>query len=105
VRLLKSAPLLLSLAALASGAAAAAPPAEAGGKDVTITVVDDPEQLSEKVNRISLPADHDNAEAARDKDHGHDRPAEHGREAAENAKQDAKDAQQQDAHHGDRDGA
>ena len=44
-----------TLAALAAAPVAAGPPGEPGQKDVTITVVSDPDQLNEKVNRISLP--------------------------------------------------
>ena len=47
--------LLGTLAALAAAPVAAGPPGESVQKDVTITVVSDPEQLNEKVNRISLP--------------------------------------------------
>jgi hypothetical protein len=114
VRFVKSVLLFVSLATLESGAAAAAPP-DAGKKDVTITVVDDPDQLSEKVNTISLPAaDDDKSEAsakpgkeAENVDESSKSDAEDTRHDAGDkaqgdtgdSKQDASDAQQQDAQH------
>ena len=45
-----------TVAALGASPAALATPGDHDSKDVTITVVSEPEQLNEKVNRISLPA-------------------------------------------------
>lgn len=44
-----------ALAVCAAEPAGATPPVDTDPKDVTITVVNDPEQLNEKVNRINLP--------------------------------------------------
>jgi hypothetical protein len=102
MRFVKSLLWFVPLAALGSGVAPASA-ADADKKDVTITVVDDPDQLTEKVNTISLPAaddEHSEApakrgkEAARGKAAEHDTAAEHGKQAhdaAENANNDAED--------------
>jgi hypothetical protein len=55
MHVIKSVLLLGALAGLTAAPAGSAPPGDANPKDVTITVVNDPEQLNEKVNRISLP--------------------------------------------------
>jgi hypothetical protein len=91
MRLMLSALLFGSVALLGSGAAAAAPPADKSADksaaDVTITVVNDPGQLNEKVNLITLPAAND----------GKSKTAEHadqGKQADKtdgNAKHDAED--------------
>jgi hypothetical protein len=102
VRFVKSVLLFVALAMLESGVAAAGPPADAGNKDVTITVVDDPDQLNEKVNTLRLPADDENSQASAKpgKEARHGKPAgpdklpEHGKKtdtAAEGVKSDAED--------------
>ena len=52
---IRSVLLVGALAVCATEPARATPPGDTDPKDVTITVVNDPEQLNEKVNRISLP--------------------------------------------------
>lgn len=62
--------------------------------DVTITVIDDPAQLNERVNNISLPdSDVDDANTARHRNKNDAAPAdEKAKEAGESARQDAADA-------------
>jgi hypothetical protein len=55
MHVIKSVLLLGALAGLTAAPARSTPPGDTDPKDVTITVVTDPEQLNEKVNRISLP--------------------------------------------------
>jgi hypothetical protein len=122
---LSAAPLAVYLAVFGCCAAASASAADQRAADVTITVVEDPEQLKEKVNTIRLPdaddADED-SHAAQKSGHqnesdknSHNVGDQQGNEAAETnhdtgdkaqsaadaAKSDANDAQQQsaDSHH------
>jgi hypothetical protein len=70
----------------------AAPPK--GDVDVTITVIDDPAQLSERVNTISLPrSDGDDANAAKRRNKSDAaRADDKANEAGESARQDAANA-------------
>lgn len=121
IHVIKSVLLLAVLAGLASAPAGATPPGETDSNDVTITVVSDPEQLNEKVNRISLPPavdehartspkpekpadqgkeDHDAQESAAQKADGTQHDA--GNSAhndTEDAKQDVPEAPQQSPNH------
>src|SRR3981081_548411 len=65
---LSAAPLAVFLAVFACCAAASASAADQRAADVTITVVEDPEQLKEKVNTIRLP-DADDADDADEDSH------------------------------------
>jgi hypothetical protein len=55
MHVIKSVLMLGALAGLTAAPARSTPPGDTDPKDVTITVVTDPDQLNEKVNRISLP--------------------------------------------------
>ncbi|HEV7442979.1 MAG TPA: hypothetical protein VGO18_10325 [Steroidobacteraceae bacterium] len=123
---LSAAPLAVFLAVFACCAAASASAADQRAADVTITVVEDPEQLKEKVNTIRLPdaddadgdshgaqkSGHQNESNKNSNDAGnqqrneaaetnHD-AGEKAQSAADAVKSDANDAQQQnaDSHHG-----
>ena len=120
---LSAAPLAVFLAVFGCCAAASASAADQRAADVTITVVEDPEQLKEKVNTIRLPDADEDSHAAQKSGHqnesdknSHNVGDQQGNEAAETkhdtgdkaqsaadaAKSDANDAQQQstDSHHG-----
>ena len=113
------------LAVLAAAPVAAGPPGEPGQKDVTITVVSDPDQLNEKVNRISLPPAVDepaNAspkhgkepERSKETQDAHEKAAHEAdsakheigdkSESDENVKPDTSDAPHQDADHAEASG-
>lgn len=66
---LSAAPLMVLLAALGCCAAGSASAADQRAADVTITVVEDPEQLKEKVNTISLPDADEDSHAAQESGH------------------------------------
>ena len=104
MRVIESVLLLGALAGLAAAPVASAPPGEPESKDVTITVVSDPEQLNEKVNRISLPPAVDepsNASPQQGKETEHGKQAEDAHEKAadeaDHAKHDVGDKPQTDA--------
>jgi hypothetical protein len=80
------------LAVAGSTAVYAAPPKS--DVDVTITVIDDPAQLNERVNTISLPgSDGDDANAAGHRNKNDSAPAgDKANEAGESAHQDAANA-------------
>ena len=115
MRLIHSVLWLGAVVALGAGPVASATPGDPDTKDVTITVVNDPEQLNEKVNRISLPAADDEQSPAssnqssktahaKQADDTHERASndagdsmhdggEKTRNDAENVQQDTRDAQ------------
>lgn len=89
---LKSGVLWGMLAVAGSTVAYAAPPKS--DVDVTITVIDDPAQLNERVNTLSLPgSDGDDADTARHQNKKDTAPADDkASEAGESAHQDAVNA-------------
>jgi hypothetical protein len=119
---LSAAPLAVFLAVLGCCAAASASAADQRAADVTITVVEDPEQLKEKVNTIRLPdaddadedshaaqkSGHQNQSDKNSKDAGDQQRNEaaetthaagdKAHSAAEAAKSDTNDQQQADVH-------
>ena len=113
---IKSVLWLGAAAALVAAPVASALAGDPDTKDVTITVVSDPEQLNERVNRIALPAaDDEQSEAAaaqrskaghaKQDDDTHERAArdaqDSARDAGNNAKNDAGNVTQdtRDAQH------
>ena len=78
-----------AVAALGAAPMALAQPGDADPKDVTITVVSDPDQLNEKVNRIPLPAAGDEQSQASNK---HVREVDRGKEADNSHEPAASDA-------------
>ena len=103
---IKSVLWLGAAAALVAAPVASALAGDPDTKDVTITVVNDPEQLNEKVNRISLPAADEPSPAAaaqgtrtdraKQPDDTHERAADAAHDSARdagNVTQDTRDAQ------------